>query len=41
MPRPIKWRNVCGLPENERFGPIDQLNGEMFAVFQKMKDLDR
>lgn len=28
MPRPIKWRNVCGLPENERFGPIDAPESE-------------
>ncbi|HBL36553.1 MAG TPA: hypothetical protein DDZ55_07055 [Firmicutes bacterium] len=23
MPRPRKWRKVCGLPENNRFGPLD------------------
>lgn len=23
MPRPMKWRRVCCLPENERFGPLD------------------
>lgn len=23
MPRPRKWRKVCGLPENSRFGPLD------------------
>lgn len=23
MPRPIKWRRVCCLPENSRFGPLD------------------
>lgn len=23
MPRPRKWRRVCGLPENSRFGPLD------------------
>ena len=28
MPRPIKWRNVCGLPENEKFGPIDAPEAE-------------
>lgn len=28
MPRPIKWRNVCCLPENERFGPIDSPEAE-------------
>ncbi|MFA7673762.1 MAG: DUF134 domain-containing protein [Clostridia bacterium] len=23
MPRPIKWRKVCSLPDNNRFGPLD------------------
>lgn len=23
MPRPMKWRKVCCLPENSRFGPLD------------------
>lgn len=23
MPRPMKWRNVCRLPFNNRFGPLD------------------
>lgn len=23
MPRPPKWRNVCGLPRSNRFGPLD------------------
>jgi predicted DNA-binding protein (UPF0251 family) len=23
MPRPKKWRKVCCLPENTRFGPLD------------------
>ena len=23
MPRPIKWRKVCCLPEMSRFGPLD------------------
>lgn len=23
MARPIKWRKVCCLPENNRFGPLD------------------
>ena len=25
MPRPIKWRKVCCLPENNKFGPLDSL----------------
>lgn len=23
MPRPIKWRKVCCLPQSNRFGPLD------------------
>jgi predicted DNA-binding protein (UPF0251 family) len=23
MPRPVKWRKVCCLPENNRFGPLN------------------
>ncbi|HHW12651.1 MAG TPA: DUF134 domain-containing protein [Firmicutes bacterium] len=23
MPRPLKWRRVCGLPETNKFGPLD------------------
>lgn len=23
MPRPMKWRKVCCLPENSKFGPLD------------------
>ncbi len=23
MPRPMKWRKVCCLPENSRFGPLN------------------
>ena len=23
MPRPIKWRNVCCLPQSKKFGPLD------------------
>ncbi len=23
MPRPKKWRKVCGLPDKNRFGPLD------------------
>lgn len=23
MPRPRKWRRVCSLPQNSRFGPLD------------------
>lgn len=23
MPRPMKWRKVCCLPESNKFGPLD------------------
>lgn len=23
MPRPLKWRQVCALPNNNKFGPLD------------------
>ncbi|MCR1900281.1 DUF134 domain-containing protein [Irregularibacter muris] len=23
MPRPMKWRKVCSLPESNKFGPLD------------------
>ena len=28
MPRPIKWRRVCSLPERNRFGPLDANTNE-------------
>ena len=24
MPRPVKWRRVCELPDSNRFGPMDE-----------------
>lgn len=32
MARPIKWRRVCCLPENKRFGPLDFQAGEVYYV---------
>lgn len=33
MPRPRKWRKVCGLPENNRFGPLNiPLDQEHFII---------
>ena len=26
MPRPVKWRNVCCLPKNDKFGPLNSSN---------------
>ncbi len=28
MPRPIKWRKVCCLPESNKFGPLDNASGD-------------
>lgn len=33
MARPRKWRKVCSLPDNNRFGPLDTaLNPEEFVI---------
>ena len=32
MPRPIKWRNVCCLPKNNKFGPLNCSNSEESAL---------
>lgn len=33
MPRPRKWRKVCCLPENNRFGPLNVLiDQELFVT---------
>ena len=33
MPRPRKWRKVCCLPENKRFGPLNaSINTEPFIA---------
>ncbi|MDR3541599.1 MAG: DUF134 domain-containing protein [Desulfosporosinus sp.] len=33
MPRPRKWRKVCCLPENQRFGPLNvSINQEHFVI---------
>jgi len=33
MPRPRKWRKVCFLPENNRFGPLNSpVNQDRFVI---------
>ncbi|MFA9373062.1 MAG: DUF134 domain-containing protein [Poseidonibacter sp.] len=33
IPRPRKWRKVCGLPNSNRYGPLDSpAQGEHFVV---------
>ncbi|HKL60131.1 MAG TPA: DUF134 domain-containing protein [Sphaerochaeta sp.] len=32
MPRPRKWRNVCGLPDHNRFGPLGVGAGQRESI---------
>lgn len=32
MPRPMKWRKICCLPECKRFGPLDAESGDMNCI---------
>jgi len=32
MPRPVKWRKVCCLPQSSRFGPLDSSADHSDAV---------
>jgi len=32
MPRPRKWRKVCCLPDNSRFGPLDCSTNATIAI---------
>ena len=32
MPRPIKWRKVCCLPNNNKFGPLDTKANDDYHV---------
>lgn len=32
MPRPRKWRNVCCLPESDRYGPLNAQAGQAAVV---------
>lgn len=32
MPRPVKWRKVCCLPERNKFGPIGCVNNNLDYV---------
>jgi len=33
MPRPLKWRKVCSLPDSNRFGPLDlKVNEDHFVT---------
>ncbi len=32
MPRPVKWRKVCCMPESNQFGPLDSESGPRGSV---------
>lgn len=35
MSRPIKWRNVCSLPNSNRFGPLDvEVDDQDFVIMR-------
>lgn len=40
MPRPRKWRNVCCLPENSEFGPLDRGLSEQQLVIMTIDEFE-
>ncbi len=40
MPRPVKWRKVCGLPETGRFGPLNALPGAEAPVVMSVEEYE-
>lgn len=40
MPRPMKWRKVCCLPDRSRFGPLDVSGDEGTAVFMTVDEYE-
>ena len=40
MPRPKKWRKVCGLPQNSEFAPIDGKFFESEAVVMTVEEYE-
>ncbi len=32
MPRPMKWRKVCRLPERNKFGPLDSASNDQDQI---------
>lgn len=40
MPRPVKWRKVCCLPESKRFGPLDSFANEQDYVNMKVDEYE-
>ncbi|HHU12886.1 MAG TPA: DUF134 domain-containing protein [Clostridiaceae bacterium] len=40
MPRPIKRRRVCSLPESKRFGPLDPAAGQSSVVLMTVDEYE-
>lgn len=40
MPRPMKWRKVCSLPENSRFGPLELKANESHPVIMTVDEYE-
>ena len=40
MPRPIKWRKVCCLPETELFGPLNEDNKELEEITMSVEEYE-
>jgi len=40
MPRPRKWRNVCSLPDHNRFGPLGVGAGQRQAITMSVDEYE-
>lgn len=40
MPRPMKWRKVCCLPENSQFGPLDSTSDKAEFVSMTLDEYE-
>ncbi len=40
MPRPVKWRRVCCMPDNSRYGPLDKQIDERNVVFMSVDEYE-
>ena len=40
MPRPFKWRRVCSLPENNRYGPLNATADESGVVHMSVDEYE-
>ncbi|QSX09362.1 DUF134 domain-containing protein [Alkalibacter rhizosphaerae] len=40
MPRPIKWRRVCGVPDSKRFGPMDASGNMLEPVIMTVDEYE-